>query len=91
MRSCCRWAPENPNVLKYPGMNGSETPTVALADDPQRSPGGDRAGLALEIELKVSMPGIPVADAEEIIKRGHVVCPYSYSIKGNVKVTTTVV
>ena len=51
----------------------------------------DGAGLALEIELKVSMPGIPVADAEEIIKRGHVVCPYSYSIKGNVKVTTTVV
>ena len=51
----------------------------------------DGQGAGLEVALKVSLPGLPQADAEELAKRGHVVCPYSHSIKGNVKVTTEVV
>ena len=51
----------------------------------------DGTGLGLEVELKVSLPGLSKAEAEEVTRRGHVVCPYSYSIQNNVKVTTTIV
>ena len=37
------------------------------------------------------MPGSAKAEAEELAKRGHIVCPNSHAIKGNVKVTTNIV
>jgi lipoyl-dependent peroxiredoxin len=54
-------------------------------------PRDDEQGFGLEVTLNVSLPGLSFDQAEEITKRGHVVCPYSYSIKGNVKVTTNIV
>ena len=51
-------------------------------------PRDDGQGFGIEVTLNVSLPGLSKADAEEITKRGHVVCPYSHAIKGNVKVTT---
>ena len=56
---------------------------IGLRDDGQ--------GFGLEVTLNVSLPGLSKADAEELAKRGHVVCPYSHAIKGNVKVTTNIV
>jgi len=52
---------------------------------------GPRAegGFGLQVELKVSMPGVDRAVAEKIAERGHFICPYSNAIKGNVEVTTT--
>jgi len=50
----------------------------------------DGQGFGLEVVLDVSMPGLAKADAEELAKRGHVVCPNSHAIKGNVKVTTNI-
>ena len=54
-------------------------------------PRDDGQGFGIEVVLNVSLPGMGKADAEELTKRGHVVCPYSHSIKGNVQVTTNVV
>ena len=51
-------------------------------------PRDDGEGFGIEVTLNVSLPGLSKADAEELTKRGHVVCPYSHAIKGNVKVTT---
>ena len=51
-------------------------------------PRDDGQGFGIEVTLNVSLPGLSKADAEELSKRGHVVCPYSHAIKGNVKVTT---
>ena len=51
-------------------------------------PRDDGEGFGIEVTLNVSLPGLSKAEAEELIKRGHVVCPYSHAIKGNVKVTT---
>ena len=54
---------------------------------------GPRAegGFGLQVELKVSMPGVDRAAAEKIAERGHFICPYSNATKGNIEVTTTVV
>ena len=51
----------------------------------------DGQGFGIEVTLNVSLPGLSKIDAEEISKRGHVVCPYSHAINGNVKVTTNLV
>ena len=54
---------------------------------------GPRAegGFGLQVELKVSMPGVDRATAEKIAERGHFICPYSNATKGNIDVTTIVV
>ena len=51
----------------------------------------DKQGFGLTAALEVSLPGIDKAKAEELVKKAHVVCPYSHSIMGNVPVKTTVV
>ncbi len=51
----------------------------------------DGQGFGIEVVLNVSLPGLSKADAEDLSKRGHVVCPFSHAINGNVKVTTNLV
>ena len=51
----------------------------------------DKQGFGLAVALDVSLPGVDKAKAEDLVKKAHVVCPYSHSIKGNVQVTTNVV
>lgn len=53
-------------------------------------PRDDGAGFGLEVTLDVNLPGMDNAAGEDLAARGHVVCPYSHAIKGNVKVTTNV-
>jgi lipoyl-dependent peroxiredoxin len=50
----------------------------------------DGEGFGLEVSLDVNLPGMDKAAAEDLTKRGHVVCPYSHSIMKTVKVTTNV-
>ena len=54
-------------------------------------PRDDGAGFGIEVTLNVALPGLSKTEAEELTKRGHVVCPYSNAIKGNVNVTTNLV
>ena len=50
----------------------------------------DEKGFGIAVTLDVNLPGMTKAAAEDLAARGHVVCPYSHSIKGNVTVTTNV-
>jgi lipoyl-dependent peroxiredoxin len=65
---------------------GSEVPadaevmaTVGLGLSPE-------GGLGLEINLDITLPGIPAREAEALIKRAYQVCPYSNAIRNNVAV-----
>jgi osmotically inducible protein OsmC len=51
----------------------------------------DKQGFGLTVALEVSLPGIDKAKAEDLVKKAHVVCPYSNATKGNIQVTTTLV
>lgn len=44
-------------------------------------------GFAIEVELKVSLPGMDRAEAEELVAAAHIVCPYSNATRGNIDVT----
>lgn len=44
------------------------------------------AGFGLEVELLVSLPGMDVAQAQELVDTAHQVCPYSNATRGNIRV-----
>jgi lipoyl-dependent peroxiredoxin len=48
-------------------------------------------GFGIEAELKISLPGIPKDKAEELVKKAHVVCPYSNATRNNIDVKLIVV
>lgn len=62
----------------------SVTSTVGIGP---RSEGG----FGLDIDLAVSLPGVPRAEAEALVAKAHHVCPYSNATRGNVDVRLTVV
>jgi osmotically inducible protein OsmC len=81
-------------AIKY--VAGKEQPPVAIAADSTvtahvtlaaRDDGG---GFEIAAALDVHLPGVDKATAEEIARKAHIVCPYSWSIRGNIEVKTTV-
>ncbi len=48
-------------------------------------------GFGLEVDLDVSLPGLPHEEAEELIEKADKVCPYSNALRGNVQVTLKLV
>lgn len=47
-------------------------------------------GFGIEVELSIAIPGMPRADAEALVQKAHVVCPYSNATRNNIDVTLTV-
>jgi osmotically inducible protein OsmC len=48
-------------------------------------------GFGLEVELKISVPGVDRAAVQAIVDKAHTVCPYSNATRGNINVTLTLV
>ncbi len=48
-------------------------------------------GFGIEVELKISLPGLDRAQAQALVDKAHVVCPYSNATRGNIDVTLTLV
>lgn len=46
-------------------------------------------GFGLEVSLNVSLPGMDKAEAEDLLKKTEVVCPYAHATKGNISTTIT--
>ena len=46
-------------------------------------------GLGIEVELKISLPGMDDQQAKQLIDAAHQVCPYSNATRGNIDVTLT--
>lgn len=49
------------------------------------------AGFGIEVELKISLPGLPREQAEALVHKAHQVCPYSNATRNNIDVTLTLV
>lgn len=47
-------------------------------------------GFGLDVALRVDLPGVDRARAEELVGKAHQVCPYSNATRGNLDVRTTV-
>ncbi len=65
---------------------------LKLADDSNVTaevgigPRDDGKGFGLDVELKVSLPGIEPAVAKEIVDQAHIVCPYSNATRNGLDV-----
>lgn len=46
----------------------------------------DGTGFGLTVALRATLPGIERAQAEDIVRRADVVCPYSHATRGNIRV-----
>lgn len=48
-------------------------------------------GFGIEVELRINLPGLDREQAQTLIDRAHIVCPYSNATRGNIDVTLTLV
>ena len=48
------------------------------------------SGFGIEVELVISIPGMPHEDAEALVQKAHGVCPYSNATRNNIDVKLTV-
>jgi len=48
------------------------------------------SGFGIEAELRVSLPGMSRHDAEALVEKAHVVCPYSNATRDNIDVRLVV-
>jgi Ohr subfamily peroxiredoxin len=46
-------------------------------------------GFGIEVELKISVPGLPRDQVQALVDKAHIVCPYSNATRGNIDVTLT--
>lgn len=48
-------------------------------------------GFGIEVELRISLPGLDAEAAKTLVERAHIVCPYSNATRDNIDVTLTLV
>jgi Ohr subfamily peroxiredoxin len=48
-------------------------------------------GFGIEVELMISLPGMDREQAQALIDKAHVVCPYSNATRNNIDVKLTLV
>jgi len=48
-------------------------------------------GFGIEVTLKISLPGVSADEAQTLVDRAHIVCPYSNATRGNIDVTLQLV
>src|SRR5271168_2256234 len=46
--------------------------------------------VGIEVELKISVPGLPREQVEALVQKAHIVCPYSNATRGNIDVKLVV-
>ena len=51
----------------------------------------DAGGFRLDIELRVSLPGLDATEAQALVDAAHKVCPYSNATRNNVDVRVKVI
>ena len=61
-----------------------------VAADVGIGPRDDGQGFGIKVALTVTLPGMDRAQAEDLVRRADIVCPYSHATKGNIEKTLTV-
>lgn len=63
---------------------------LSVAADVGIGPREDGGGFGIEVALTITAPGMDKAEAQAIVDKAHVVCPYSHATRGNIPVTLSV-
>lgn len=46
-------------------------------------------GFGIEVDLQISLPGLPREQAQALVDKAHIVCPYSNATRNNIDVRLT--
>ena len=63
---------------------------LSVAADVGIGPREDGGGFGIEVALTITAPGMDKTQAQAIVDKAHVVCPYSHATRGNIPVTLRV-
>jgi lipoyl-dependent peroxiredoxin len=74
-------------ALKFVGGRDKVAVPASASIDSSVGIGQTPAGFGINVELKVSLPGIEADVADRLIAEAHKVCPYSNATRGNIDVT----
>ncbi|MDR7332458.1 organic hydroperoxide resistance protein [Roseateles asaccharophilus] len=65
---------------------------VSITSDVAIGPHANKPGaFGIQVDMKISVPGMDRAALEALVATAHEVCPYSNATRGNVDVTLTIV
>jgi lipoyl-dependent peroxiredoxin len=78
-------------AMKFVGGRDKIAVPADVAIDATVGIGPIATGFGIEVELKISLPGLDRATAERLVNAAHIVCPYSNATRGNIDVTLTIV
>lgn len=77
-------------ALKYVAGQQKVTLPTTTSIDGSVGIGQIPTGFGIEVELKISVPGLPREQVESLVQKAHIVCPYSNATRGNIDVKLVV-
>jgi Ohr subfamily peroxiredoxin len=78
-------------ALKFVGGRDKIAVPADTSIDATVGIGPIETGFGIEVELKISLPGLDRDTAEKLVQAAHIVCTYSNATRGNIDVTLTIV
>ncbi|MBG6244638.1 organic hydroperoxide resistance protein [Candidatus Symbiopectobacterium sp. 'North America'] len=76
-------------ALKFVASKEKVALPAATTIEGSVSIGAAPTGFAIEVELKINLPGLARETAQALVEKAHIVCPYSNDTRGNIDVTLT--
>lgn len=61
-------------------------PEARVSADVGIGPRDDGTGFGIAVKLTISVPGVDKAVVEDLVRKAHIVCPYSHATRGNIDV-----
>jgi osmotically inducible protein OsmC len=73
-------------ALKFVAMQGKVALPATTTVSATVGIGPIPTGFGIEVDLQVSIPGLEAAQAQALVDKAHIVCPYSNATRGNIDV-----
>ncbi|KDR30853.1 MULTISPECIES: organic hydroperoxide resistance protein [Caballeronia] len=76
-------------AIKFVAARDKITLPKDVAVDGSVGIGQIQNGFGIEVELKISLPGMDRSEAQALVDKAHIVCPYSNATRNNIDVKLT--
>ena len=77
-------------AMKFVAARDKITLPADVAIDGSVGIGAIPNGFGIEVDLKISLPGMASEAAQALVDKAHIVCPYSNATRGNIDVRLSI-
>lgn len=74
------------SAIKYVASQAKQAVPADASITADVGVGAIPTGFGLQVELRISLPGLDRAVAQQLVDKAHIVCPYSNATRGNIEV-----